>query len=70
MDSENPGNYLEKGPMELNAIYTKDSKRFHVFQLEGSQGVTGSLYFPKDGDKIPDRVVVVLKTPGEKSKSS
>ncbi len=51
--------------MELIATYTKDSKRYHVFQLEDGQGVTGSLYFPKDGDKIPDRVVVILKTPGE-----
>ena len=65
MDSKNSGDHLEEGPMELTAIYTKDSKRFHVFQLEEGQEVTGSLYFPKDGDEIPDQVIVVLKTPGE-----
>ena len=49
--------------MELTAIYTKDSKRYHVFQLEEGQEVTGSLYFPKDGEKIPDQVTIILKTP-------
>lgn len=54
--------------MELTAIYTKDSKRYHVFQLKEGQGVTGSLYFPRDGDKIPDQVVIILKTSGEDRK--
>jgi len=66
MDSKNPGDHLEEGPMELTAVYAKDSKRFHVFQLEESQEVTGSLYFPKGGNKIPDEVTIILKTPGEK----
>jgi hypothetical protein len=51
--------------MELKAVYTKDSKRFHVFQLEDGQQVKGSLYFPRDGDKIPDQVIVTLETPGD-----
>ena len=54
--------------MELIAVYTKDSKRYHVFQLEEGQRVIGSLYFPKDGDKIPDQVVIILKTPGDDRK--
>jgi len=65
MDSNNPGNHSEEKEMELRAVYTKDSKRYHVFQLEEGQEVAGSLYFRKDGERIPDQVVVVLKTPGE-----
>jgi hypothetical protein len=49
--------------MELTAIYMRDSKRYHVFQLEEGQEVTGALYFPRDGNKIPDQVVVILKAP-------
>jgi len=68
MDSENLEDHLGEEAMELTATYTRDSKRFHVFQLEEGQGVTGSLYFSKDGEKIPDQVVVILKTPGENGK--
>ena len=68
MDSKNPGDHLEGEEMELTAIYTKDSKRYHVFQLEEGQMVTGSLYFPRDGDKVPDQVTIILKTPGEDRK--
>ena len=54
--------------MELTAIYTRDSKRYHVFEVQEGQEVTGSLYFPKGGEKIPDQVIVKLKTPGESRK--
>jgi hypothetical protein len=63
MGSKNPGNHLEE-PMELKAVYTKDSKRFHVFQLEEGQEVRGSLYFPRDGG-VPGQVIITLETPGE-----
>jgi len=65
VDRKNPGDHLGERAMKLVAIYIKDSKRYHVFQLEEGQGVTGSLYFPRDGDKIPDEVTIILKTPGE-----
>ena len=51
--------------MELTAIYTRDSRHYHVFQLEEGQGVTGSLYFPRDSGEVPNQVVITLKTPGE-----
>ena len=65
MDSKNSRDYLEEEAMELTAIYIKDSKRYHVFQLEKGQGVIGNLYFPKGEKAIPDQLVVILKTPGE-----
>jgi hypothetical protein len=55
MDNKNSEDHLEEGVMELTAIYTKDSKRYHVFQLEEGEGVTGSLYFPKGGEKFLTR---------------
>jgi hypothetical protein len=49
---------------ELIAVYDSDSKRFHRFLIDGSQGITGSIYVSKK-EEVPERVIVQLKTKSE-----
>ena len=58
MDQEQKTAKQEK----ITAIFTKDSRRYHRFDIEEGQGIVGTIYFPKDGEKIPDELTVVLKT--------
>ena len=37
--------------------YSGDSKRFHRYELKAEDGIVGSLYVPRDIDKIPDKLV-------------
>ena len=47
---------------KIIAIFDGDTRRMHRFVVREGQGVTGSLYFPKDGEKIPGEITIVLKT--------
>ncbi len=49
---------------EITATYDQDSKRYHRFLIDGGQGITGTIYIPRDM-KVPDTVSVQLKTKGE-----
>jgi hypothetical protein len=49
---------------ELIATYDSDSKRYHRFLISEGQGITGTIYIPKDM-KVPDSVTIQLKTKEE-----
>ena len=38
--------------------YDKDTKRHHRFQIETDSGVTGTLYFPKQLNPIPIKLIL------------
>ena len=46
---------------KLVAIYDQDSKRYHRFKIDESQGLTGTIYVSKD-KPVPDTVTIFLKT--------
>jgi hypothetical protein len=50
--------------IEITATFDDDSKRFHRFTIDESQGVTGTVYVPKDS-AVPDFVNVRLRTRSE-----
>jgi hypothetical protein len=40
--------------------FDQDSKRFHRFQIETSEGIVGTVYIPKDigGKKLPKKITL------------
>lgn len=44
--------------MEIKATYVKDSKRYHRYEIEGTD-VTGSIYVTKDKD-VPKTITITL----------
>jgi len=38
---------MEENKKELMATYDKDSKRYHRYNIDEGQEITGSLYVPK-----------------------
>jgi hypothetical protein len=52
---------------ELTAVYDQDSKRFHRFLIDKGQGITGTIYIPKD-EAVPDNLTIQLRTKGERPK--
>ena len=38
--------------------YDKDSKRFHRFKIETEDGVTGSVYVPRDKISMPKKIIL------------
>lgn len=51
--------------MEVKAAFECDTKKYHKFLIDETE-IKGSLYFLKDGEKIPDEVLVKLKGQYEK----
>ena len=49
---------------QITAIYDSDSKRYHRFLISEGQGITGTIYIPKDME-VPDSVTIQLKTKEE-----
>ena len=47
--------------MEIKAVYVKDSKRYHRYEIEGME-VTGSIYVSKEMDPMPKTITVTLVT--------
>jgi hypothetical protein len=43
---------ISKGRFE----YDKDSAKYHRYQLKAEGGIVGTLYVPKDGEDMPDRI--------------
>lgn len=49
----------ESEEVKLIFRYEQDSKRFHRYKLVDPQGyITGSIYFSKDMDPLPKRLVL------------
>ena len=47
--------------MDVKATYVKDSKRYHRYEIEGTE-VTGSIYVSKELNPIPKTITVTLVT--------
>jgi len=45
--------------MEVKATYAKDSKRYHRYEIEGTE-VTGSIYVSKGLTPTPKTITVTL----------
>jgi hypothetical protein len=56
---------LNIGDVALQKMGLK--KRFHRFLVDDGQGITGTLYIPKN-ETVPDTVTIRLKTKGEDQK--
>lgn len=51
------------GPKEVNAAYTGDSRKFHIFQIDDETGESvGSIYISKEMN-IPEGVEISFITP-------
>ena len=48
----------EQKEVEGTFKYNGDSKRYHRYDLKVDEDIVGSLYVPRDIDKIPDRIVL------------
>ena len=45
--------------IKLSFRYEQDSKRFHRYQVIDAEGyITGSIYFSKDMEELPKRLVL------------
>jgi len=38
--------------------YEQDSKRYHRFQIETNEGLTGTVYIPKHSQPLPEKLVL------------
>jgi hypothetical protein len=48
---------------KVKATFDKDSRKFHRFNIdENDEGIVGMIYFPRDGEGIPDEVTITLET--------
>ena len=41
--------------------YDQDSKRYHRFKVEIDNGIVGTIYVPKNKEKIPNKIVLERK---------
>jgi len=49
--------------LKIKFRYEQDSKRYHRFKIIDPQGyVTGSVYFSKDMEELPAKVVLELES--------
>ena len=39
--------------------YNKDSKKYHRFQIETDEGITGSIYIPQTTEPLPKKLVLL-----------
>jgi hypothetical protein len=54
--------------IKVNAFFDDDTKRMHRFLIETNpQGITGSIYVPKDR-AVPDTVTISLRVKGGEEK--
>jgi hypothetical protein len=45
----------------VTATYDRDSKRYHRYLIDDGQGVTGTVYIPKNKEQIPEEIVIKLR---------
>jgi hypothetical protein len=48
----------------ITASYDRDSKRYHRYLIDEGQGVTGTVYIPKNEEEIPEEIVIKLREHG------
>lgn len=53
--------------MEVKAIFDGDTKRFHRFLID-EQEVKGTIYFARDGEKVPDKLTIFLEISRERTR--
>lgn len=53
---------------QITVTYDRDSKRYHRFLIDEGQGITGTIYVPKEKE-IPDTITIHFKTKEEKERS-
>ena len=46
--------------IKVNATFLKDSKRYHRFDIDENQGITGVVYIPRSMKEIPEEVTISL----------
>ena len=46
--------------VKMKAKYERDSKNYHVYKIEGSDEIVGSLYIGKTADPFPKQVLIEL----------
>jgi hypothetical protein len=51
--------------MEVKAFFDKDTRRYHRLLIDGEE-VKGTIYFVRDGERIPDKLTISLETSREK----
>jgi hypothetical protein len=47
--------------VEVTATYDRDSKRYHRYLIDEDQGITGTLYIPKEEREIPKEILIRLR---------
>jgi len=52
--------------MELKAFFDTDTRRYHRFLIDEEE-VKGTIYFVRDGERIPDKLTIFLETSREKT---
>jgi len=45
----------------VTATYDRDSKRYHRYIIDEGQGITGTIYIPKNEEQIPEEIVIKLQ---------
>jgi hypothetical protein len=57
---------------EINGtfIFDGDTKRMHRFFVKNQEGITGTIYVPKDNESIPTRIILDYQRPGESGKDA
>ena len=54
--------------IQLTAIYSRDSKRYHRYVIDEGQEIKGSIYVLKS-QEIPSEVIIQLKTIADSQKT-
>jgi len=47
--------------MEVKAFFDKDTRRYHRFLID-TEEIKGTIYFARDGERIPDKLTISLET--------
>ena len=45
----------------VTATYDRDSKRYHRYLIDDGQGITGTVYIPKNDEQIPEEITIKLQ---------
>jgi len=45
----------------VTATYDRDSKRYHRYLIDDGQGITGTIYIPKNNEQIPEEIMIKLQ---------
>jgi len=51
--------------MEVTAYFDRNTKRFHRFLIDEKE-IKGTIYFARDGERVPDKLTISLETSRER----